>query len=293
MDPESTVSETTGLPAGWTPEDLLAKLPPFPRPNEVKQKEQFRKGCMAVTFQVVLNTAGTYWGNILLDGSGVPSWYVNFVNCAIGFEVVLAFVSFFLTIYMVPAPLERNRENCLPVPKAVADKLVKGEELVFAKNIVDKDIGEYCVRCFVWRRKPAVKSTTGVTLFWATHQYHHCSVCQRCHWNHFAHNPFTGTCVAGDGFRGNLGVFRVLHFMGTLGLATTSLVLVPGLWFTEMGRYVMYVVLLAINATFFAYFWAFFDQLSYLCGRPKVEDPECVFPEWVLGDQHLWKGRGS
>jgi len=294
-DLEGLLSPDTGLPAGWTKADVLAKLPPLPRPDVDRQRGQYAKGWGITTLYAALCLLATWYGNYLLDGIA-PDWYLNFVTRAIAVELVVAYISLILIWFLPDGKLERTMENAFPLPEAVAEKLVKGEPLIFDTNIHDQDIGKYCVRCFLWRRKDHKNrrvDTGAVTLFYASNRFHHCSVCNRCVFHFDNHCENGGRCVAGDGFGGTLGAFRILTFQGTLGPATAALVLFPGLWYTEYGRYFSYLYITAINFLLFFYYSSLFDHLAFLCGKPnkKGNTSDSVFTEWFLGETQIWKSK--
>ena len=101
-----------------------------------------------------------------------------------------------------------------------------------ARNIEDKDHGTYCVRCMVWRDPAGGKAD--IFSSWLTQhgcafccdyppkRAHHCRTCQRCVLDFDHHCGIFGRCIAGRGFAGNMGYFKVIITTGSWGSLTAG-----------------------------------------------------------------------
>lgn len=116
-------------------------------------------------------------------------------------------------LYGEAGVIERNPENCYPVPEKVAQMLLEGRTVDTLSNIKDGD-RTYCVRCLLWR--PKVDS-------WGQ-KCHHCSTCQRCVTGFDHHCGVFGRCIV----RGNMPCFVTLISMMMAGWVTASMAFFAG-----------------------------------------------------------------
>ena len=117
-------------------------------------------------------------------------------------------------------------EKCdLQAERMEAELDVKG-----LQNLTGPDgKSSYCVRCLVWRRgrrrgwhELDVDCASDDNADWDCFP-HHCSVCQRCVLYFDHHCGVFGRCIAGRGWGGNIGYFKMLILMGVLGPVSAML----------------------------------------------------------------------
>ena len=117
-------------------------------------------------------------------------------------------------------------EKCdLQAERMEAELDVKG-----LQNLTGPDgKSSYCVRCLVWRRGRRrgwhefdVDCASDDNADWDCFP-HHCSVCQRCVLYFDHHCGVFGRCIAGRGWGGNIGYFKLLILMGVLGPVSAML----------------------------------------------------------------------
>ena len=139
-----------------------------------------------------------------------------------------------------PGVVRRTEESCFPLPDYLKhqyrmNRVELGQplgEVGAGRNIEDKDHGTYCVRCMVWRDPAGGKAD--IFSSWLTQhgcafccdyppkRAHHCRTCQRCVLDFDHHCGIFGRCIAGRGFAGNMGYFKVIITTGSWGSLTAG-----------------------------------------------------------------------
>ena len=131
-----------------------------------------------------------------------------------------------------PGVVQRTQESCFPLPEYVIHQYKKhrvepGQPIGDGRNLQDDERGTYCVRCMVWRNPVAGKPDC-CTRWLVEHggcapccdfppkKGHHCRTCQRCVLDFDHHCGVFGRCIAGRGFAGNMGYFKVIITTGTV-----------------------------------------------------------------------------
>jgi hypothetical protein len=129
--------------------------------------------------------------------------------------------------------IKRSSGTCLPIPHEVLQTLQAGEDLsTLTQNVEEaqEPHRSYCVRCCVYRSSfeslafEARQRRAGGNRCPMANDMpaHHCRTCQRCvaHFDH--HCSVFGRCIAGKGFGGNMGYFKVIIVCAQLGPFTTA-----------------------------------------------------------------------
>jgi len=208
----------------------LKDLPPLPRPNRAIMRSE---ACTGVTTVLVLIGllmgiphavrfgAGWRWpSDGLLDSTAI-------CFLCLYAESTIAILCLLGLIFGDPGALKRSPERCFPIPAAVIERIRSGQPTAGMDNVYT-DGQVYCVRCCIWRhrRRP---SRAGAS-YYDDHDenVHHCSICQRCvsHFDH--HCGVFGRCIAGDGFGGNMGYFKIILSMAFAGFVTCFATIISG-----------------------------------------------------------------
>ena len=220
-EPQSTEQPRPGaaaeVPDGHAPgrADLpLSALPAMPPPRLMSMRTEAAGGCTTVLAIIGVCVGGTHWSVLVLGkmGNPLPPLFLS----AIWAEALVAFLCLAGLMFGDPGVVERSELRCLPMPDDIADLLRAGQAIpADMSNIEDPVQGTYCVRCMVWRGHDE--------------KAHHCSTCQRCVTDFDHHCGVFGRCIAGRGFRGNMGYFKVIIFMALLGIVTFAAALLLGL----------------------------------------------------------------
>jgi len=195
--------------------DLLRRLPPMPKPDLWKMRTESGVGCFMVCFIIGTCIATTHLGTNLMVGLVHDELLVGIR----WFIYVLAVVALGCLAGLMlgdPGVLKRSDRACLPLPSEVEEKLIEGVPISQKENIVQEGY-TYCARCLLWRRPPARKGPLEVCACSPPEsRIHHCSICQRCvqHFDH--HCSVFGRCIAGRGFSGNIGYFKVIIVTGQI-----------------------------------------------------------------------------
>eukprot|EP00756_Hemistasia_phaeocysticola_P039210 Hpha_TRINITY_DN16802_c1_g5::TRINITY_DN16802_c1_g5_i1::g.151049::m.151049 len=159
-------------------------------------------------------------GCVLLWGvtSLVPAhhWILEYAaDTAAPVMIALAILSTLYILYAEPNAITRTRANAFPIPESVAAKLRSGASVEGMANVSGPDefLGNYCVRCFIWRPKRLPRNHP--EMFWDVWRrwrsyHHHCSVCQRCFSGFDHHCGFYGRCIT----TGNMVPFVLVIVLG-------------------------------------------------------------------------------
>ena len=235
--------------------DALAALPALPTPDHETRRREASHGASIVLSIVVACVATT---STVLNIFAVAPEVYSTLQGLVWAEAVVALVCLCGLLFGDPGVVKRSAENCLPQPPAIAAKLAAGEpsEGAFTENVQEQvaPFRNYCVRCYVYRstwtsqeharkerrrrqaargplcfacgahrRDPeddpedaAIRCCTD-RLRWG----HHCRTCARCVEEFDHHCGVFGRCIAGKGFGGNMGYFKVIILCAYLGPITT------------------------------------------------------------------------
>jgi hypothetical protein len=140
------------------------------------------------------------------------------------------------------AAARRRPQTALPVPQKVRVLLERTPPQYPRGNITDGQLGTYCVRCYLWRdsqpgRPDCASRYLGRRIALCApvpKRSHHCSTCQRCVVDFDHHCGVFGRCIAGQGFAGNMGFFKLIITCGSWGSITATSCVVIG-WTEQMG----------------------------------------------------------
>ncbi|KAL1528389.1 hypothetical protein AB1Y20_009739 [Prymnesium parvum] len=178
-------------------------LPPLPRPDRATMCAEATCGCTLVLVVVAVLVATTE----SVASSLRPESYLSILGrIAILTEAAVALACLCGLMFGDPGVVKRSVSTCFPMPRQVADALEREGKVQLQHNIVEGQ-HEYCTRCLLWR---GTKSDG----------CHHCSTCQRCVRAFDHHCGVFGRCIAGNGYGGNMGYFKVLISMGGAGIFT-------------------------------------------------------------------------
>lgn len=189
-------------------------LPALTTPNLPAMRAQATAGCALVLGIVVACVSATHTAMALGDFEG-PLLFL-FLG-TVWTAALVAVVCLSGLMFGDPGVIARSEERCMPVPNGpIREQLLTGQTLTSdMRNVADPTHGTYCVRCLIWR-------TTA-------DKAHHCSTCQRCVRNFDHHCGVFGRCIAGTGFGGNMGYFKVIIGMAVLGGVTTGAAMLSAL----------------------------------------------------------------
>lgn len=218
----------------------LRALPPLPEPNRWEQRSE---ACCGATLVLTLCggfvAATRHMSSKIADHEVLRDIFVG----AIHTEALVALICLLGLMWADPGVVHRSSGSSLPVPLQVKQVLEVGQSVVALQNVVEgTDV--YCVRCCVWRRKNSGHSSPLFCDDGLMDNFHHCSTCQRLVANFDHHCGVFGRCIAGRGFGGNMGFFKVLIAMALAGAVTCFASVVMVLIKQEEGS-LLAVVLLA------------------------------------------------
>ena len=186
---------------------LWTALPPLPEPRADVMRSQARGGTALVLGVIAACIAATHTAAAMEDGLEPPMPALFLV--AVYAEAAVAIVCLLGLMRGDPGVIQRSAERCTPIPSDVASLLATGSPLPpHLRNVTDPQRGSFCVRCLIWRQ--------------AHERAHHCSTCQRCVCDFDHHCGVFGRCIAGDSFAGNMGYFKVIIGMGSVGALTAG-----------------------------------------------------------------------
>mmetsp|Transcript_88783 Transcript_88783/g.246619 ORF Transcript_88783/g.246619 Transcript_88783/m.246619 type:complete len:317 (-) Transcript_88783:154-1104(-) len=232
MGPDAESSGGASGSASGSAQAVLEGLPPLPKPQLRRMRMEALGGCTLVVSIVAGCLGATQIGNSYLVGwlSREVIWASNAV---VYVAALVAMICLFGLMWGDPGVLRRSKETCLPLPEEVAERLGGGQPLQPMENILIEG-RTYCSRCLLWRvpSLPEGQSTTELCECFGTpkdNRIHHCSTCQRCveHFDH--HCGVFGRCIAGRGFGGNMGYFKVIICTGQVGCLWAAVTLCLGL----------------------------------------------------------------
>jgi len=134
-------------------------------------------------------------------------------------EAIIALVCLAGIVFGDPGVIKRSQERCFPIPEPVLHRLRSGQSLVGMDNFYEGS-NVYCVRCCLWRSLPRKGFRDA--------EVHHCSICQRCVRDFDHHCGVFGRCIAGNGFSGNMGYFKMILLMAFAGIVTCFATVLSG-----------------------------------------------------------------
>lgn len=234
--------------------ELMPKLPPLPTPLYRNRRRETLLGVSTVLGTIIFCLAV---GHAALMPDGLSSTSVRWIILGMLYgESAVAIVCLFGILLVDPGVVQRNVQNCLPIPDEVADRLTDNstQQEQYEANITEGD-RIYCVRCFVWRDHNAqsVGPLTKLLQLRCLDRFiknrrwrsHHCRTCQRCvlYFDHHCGGlkarvslalgkimidtqilsllVVFGRCIAGRGLTGNMGFFIGIIAMAQMGWLTT------------------------------------------------------------------------
>ena len=253
----AAAAQVHGMPFAHNIDHFLAALPPLQRPRyDIRMSESIVGATLVLSIVaacVSATTASLFWVQL----SPAFTWGLCGIVWA---EAATALVCLVGLLFGDPGVVPRSAKNCMPPPDAISRKFHAGENLADSmhENVTEANppFRSYCARCFVYRsshktaelaaaeRRQAAAETASCmrscfacggqrrieccpaeALRWG----HHCSTCQRCVEDFDHHCGVFGRCIAGRGFSGNMGYFKVMLVMGQVGPLTTALAVAIGL----------------------------------------------------------------
>lgn len=251
-------------------QDTLDLLPPLPTPDKTQMRREASMGCSLVLCTIVGCIAATHVGAHLM----AESVQVEITQTCLGLVYTAALValgSLFGLMWGDPGVVQRSPQTCLPIPAEIAEQLRKGMPLCSTENLIQGG-RTYCVRCFLWRIPTQTSSScipeSCECIANSGNRIHHCNTCQRCVENFDHHCGIFGRCIAGRGFGGNMGYFKMIVASGYFGGCVAAISLFSGLSQTGSTGYWVAVViggylsLVCFGWTLVFIFW----QLSKRCG---------------------------
>lgn len=181
----------------------VESLPPLPQPNH---KQMCAEACMGNFVVGLLIVIFVGFGHLMSPASV----WLHLLHA----EAAVAICCLIGLMFGDPGVVKRSLDTCLPLPDEVEQRLAASgsldevDQLQMQSNLKSDD-GErtFCVRCLVWRPM-------------GCGDVHHCRICNRCvtHFDH--HCGVFGRCIAGNGFGGNFGYFKVIICMVPAALIT-------------------------------------------------------------------------
>ena len=227
----------------------LLALPPMPTPLLARARQNAVGWCSILAIIFATNAA-TATAPLISPLPTVLASVLVRISATMGLVVLVCLTT--LTFFCEDHACVLGRDP-RPFPDAVASALSEGTPLP-TQNIVDKELGSFCVRCLVWRppyeeESAHCRAHSPLNLRHLLDQYfdhggrapHHCSVCQRCVTDFSHHCGVLGRCISGHGIRGNYKYFRVLADMGYIAALTNLAVLLLHLWFAMSGSTSLHV----------------------------------------------------
>ncbi|KAL1504467.1 hypothetical protein AB1Y20_010872 [Prymnesium parvum] len=136
-------------------------------------------------------------------------------------EAIVALVCLLGILCADPGTIQRSPSTCFPLPEQVAELVRAGRPIEGLRNIRENG-RSFCVRCLVWRPDPQGRAgSDDDSDEFEEGEVHHCSTCQRCVRDFDHHCGVFGRCIAGKGFAGTMGYFKVIISMGVAGCVTS------------------------------------------------------------------------
>lgn len=188
-----------------TEDDIkISDLPPLPDPDVCTMRSEACCGscfvlCLILLFVFVAHAIGSIVSN---------DHVIKYIGLgAIYLEAIIAICCLLGVMWADPGVIRRSPKTCFPLPPEVRQAIKAGvpvDERLQLRNISDGR-RSYCVRCLVWREDE---------------ECHHCSTCGRCVREFDHHCGVMGRCIAGDGFGGNMGFFKMLLSMAGAAIVT-------------------------------------------------------------------------
>ena len=240
----------------------LAALPPMPTPKHKQLRNQVTGGVAVVAWCICCAEGAIYALGYWCDFQPFEFW--TLVGAIIHTQAVIAIIAHACLLYADPGVMQRSREDCLPLPPTIGERLRAGDSLHdLADNIYDTsrarndaDVpSSFCVRCCLWRRPPPPPANLAVgknaQWLWANHpklakrcpcaggaKAHHCSTCNRCVVAFDHHCGVLGRCISAA----NMPYFATLLLMGqtaSLTCAVAFIGFVSQMWGTTGARWAL------------------------------------------------------
>ena len=190
-------------------------LPPMPPPERC---EQCAESCCGTTLVLALICVfvGLTQAAAMTVMEKPKTWVFLTLIYA---EAVIAIICLGGLLMGDPGTIKRTPENCFPLPEQVAELIRQGRPVEGLRNVRDGG-RSFCVRCLVWRPDPQGRGDDYSEDDFEG-EVHHCSTCQRCVRDFDHHCGVFGRCIAGKGFAGNMGYFKIIISMGMAGCITS------------------------------------------------------------------------
>ena len=181
-------------------------------------------GTVALFFMVIYSTLT----QLSAANKAEPLWLRRVCLALVYSEAIIALICLAGIRFGDPGVLQRSPEACFPLPDRVTDMLRAGRTANGMRNI--RASGRtFCVRCMIWRHEGSSHgnpdsddSSESDSEEEEGEEVHHCSICQRCVRDYDHHCMVLGRCIAGKGYSGTRGYFKVGLSMGVVAFVTLA-----------------------------------------------------------------------